>query len=279
MSEKREPPPTWEQRKATIKHKWATPFQRIEWACEWAAYRMSHWAFIEVLEYGGKLAVVVTAMIYVGSCNERKQTADDAKTAKQYQAWQMIIAAEGKPASGGRIIALQSLLKDGVPLLQVNLSKAELSGISLTNAQLDGANFDEAKLYAADLSGSSLRWASMKNARLSGCNIKQTSFYGTDLRGADFNVTNWHEAESFQNANIANLFYATMEFRAFAKSNGAVEIASDQDWQQFQKQYKDNTIFDSDTAVPAQSQAEYEAAVKRHMQAADTNLNMKLFGK
>ena len=49
----------------------------FEWCCEWASYWLSRWAFLEVLEYVGKLGILlaVVAYLYPG-CEERKQATD-----------------------------------------------------------------------------------------------------------------------------------------------------------------------------------------------------------
>ena len=189
MSDKRQPPPTWKQRKATIKHKWIAPFQRIEWACEWLSYRLSQWAFIEVLEYGGKLAVVVTALVYIFSWNERKEaaenakrTADEAKKASHYVAWQTLNSAVGKQGNMGRLDALQDLNEDGISLQSIDLSDAVFNEpLRLTNASMPLANFHKATLMNSSFSDANLHLANFSSAIASNCD-----FRGADLSGASF---------------------------------------------------------------------------------------------
>jgi len=231
MSEKRELPPTWKQRKATIKRKWTIPFQRIEWACEWGSYRLSQWGFIEVLEYAGKLAVVVTVILYFASADERRQAADDARKAKHYQAWQMILGAEGKIVSAGRVSALEDLLKDGISLEYVNLDKAFLPRVVLTNANLRGANLNGAQLPGANLSKANLSFASLKEVLLADVNMDASVLIGADLRKADVSgITNWNMIKSVEGANFAGLKHPPSGFQEFLKSKGAVFLQSDKDW-------------------------------------------------
>ena len=42
---------------AGLKHRWMVPFRAFEWFWEWVAYGLSHWSFLEVLEYLGSFSV------------------------------------------------------------------------------------------------------------------------------------------------------------------------------------------------------------------------------
>jgi len=48
---KRNKPESWPERRAKISKKWMVPFVWLEQQSEWAAYFLSHWTFLEVLEY------------------------------------------------------------------------------------------------------------------------------------------------------------------------------------------------------------------------------------
>src|SRR5688572_27051375 len=64
MSEKKERPKAWSEfRKGSnrfVRSLWA-----IEWGCEWLSYGLSRWAFLELLEYAGKLTIVLALVSYI----------------------------------------------------------------------------------------------------------------------------------------------------------------------------------------------------------------------
>ncbi len=147
-----EKPKSWKELSQLITHKWQAPFiYWIEWPCEWISYWLGQWALLEICGHIGRFGVLVS--IIVGLCvyvmeaderrmqaeNERQQAVDQRK-AKRYQAWQVIIAAQGKQSSGGRKDALEDLHKDKVPLVGVDISKAYLLKLNLVEAELYGAN-------------------------------------------------------------------------------------------------------------------------------------------
>src|ERR1700722_20160296 len=97
-----ERPPPWAQRKAGGPRRWARPFIALEWVFDWAAYRLSQWKLLEVLEYLSSLSILVAAIFYFSEAGDRTKQ-------KHYQAWQVINTAQGKGGSGGGLGGLQEL--------------------------------------------------------------------------------------------------------------------------------------------------------------------------
>jgi len=203
MSKAEKPDSSWRERKKTIKHKWLTPFIFAEWLCEWVSYLIGRWAFLRILGHAGRLTILIAVIFYFTESNDRRK-------AKQYQAWQVINAAQGKPGSGGRIDALQELVKDRVPLTGVNVSNAYLAHIKIENAYLGDANLSGANLFRADLSG-----ADLSNANLSGANL-----FRADLSGADLSKANLFGAD-LSNANLSgsDFFRANLSGADLSKAN------------------------------------------------------------
>src|SRR3954469_19230292 len=137
-------PSAWSARKQGLRVRWLAPLVYLEWIWEWAAFALSNWAFLEVLEYLGTFSVLIAVIFYFSESGDRVKL-------RHYQAWQVINTAQGKGGSGGRIDALQELNTDKVPLVGVNASSAFLQGI-----HLERANLLRADLSAADLRGSTL---------------------------------------------------------------------------------------------------------------------------
>ena len=72
--------------------------------------------------------------------------------AANYQAWQVVNAAQGKGGSGRRIDALADLARNRVSLAGVNLDGAWLEGIDLPSAILPQASLRGSNLQASELS-------------------------------------------------------------------------------------------------------------------------------
>jgi hypothetical protein len=99
-----------------------------------AGVRPEPLAFLEVLEYAGKLTIVVALITYILSADERKRNAEnqrraaeDQRKAKYFQAWQVINAAQGKGGDGGRAMALNELANSAGTLAGINVDGAQTS--------------------------------------------------------------------------------------------------------------------------------------------------------
>src|ERR1700738_738589 len=117
-------PAPWRTRRQSARQGWWLPFIALEWLWEWAAFALSNWAFLEVLEYLSSFSVLIAVIFYFSESGDRIK-------ARHYQAWQVINTAQGKGGSGGRIEALQELNEDKVPLVGVDVSSAYPQGLRL----------------------------------------------------------------------------------------------------------------------------------------------------
>ena len=130
---------------------------------------------------------------------ERRQAeqkaAEIARKAANYQAWQVVNTAQGKGGSGGRIDALQDLVRNEVSLAGVQLDGAWLEGLvlpgadmrlaSLKHANLRGADLRNVNLGQADLTGADLTGANLSHSRLTNAQVRGAVAMTTDFRGAD----------------------------------------------------------------------------------------------
>jgi hypothetical protein len=237
----RERPSPWTIRKqSAAKWKWAIPFVAVEWMWEWAAFLLSNWSFLEVLDYLGTFSILVAVIFYFSESGDRIKQ-------RHYQAWQVINTAQGKGGSGGRIEALQELNADKVPLVGVDVSSAFLQGLDLHGANLMRSDFSSAdlrnsNLNSVDLTFSNLSSANFRNAHLDhakfihanlgSADLTDSSLAGADFSGsvldnADFSRADlrdiaWQHIESVKGANIAAVKNAPSGFVSWALSNGAV---------------------------------------------------------
>jgi uncharacterized protein YjbI with pentapeptide repeats len=86
------------------------------------------------------------------------------------------------------------------------LTGADLSWSDLTKATLTGADLSEADLYEADLSGATLTGADLSDADLFGTDLTAATLTGADLSGADLGQATLDMAS----LSGANLFRATL---------------------------------------------------------------------
>ena len=243
--ETRRPDP-WPVLTNKLKHRWLLPLRAIEWSCEWIAYGLSCWSFLEVLDYLSSFSVLVAVILYFSESGDRIQQ-------RHYQAWQVINTAQGKGGSGGRIEALQELNRDKVALVGVDVSSAFLQGIRLEHANLLRADLSAADLRSSDLSSSNLEFADLHDANfrgarlekaafsnaalnntdlvgtdLSGADLSQADLTGADLRSANLTSIKWKQIRSIKSANIAGVKGAPDGFLQWALQNGAIQDAGTQ---------------------------------------------------
>jgi hypothetical protein len=232
-------PLPWIARKQRASAGWLVPLVALEWVWEWAAFALSNWAFLEVLEYLGTFSILVAVIFYFSETGDRIKM-------RHYQAWQVINTAQGKGGSGGRIEALQELNQDKVPLVGVDVSSAFLQGVhlahanllrsdfssadvrngdlshcnfmlaNLNSANLRDANLDHAEFLQADLQDADLTGANLSNADLSGATLD-----GADLSHADMRDVKWQQIKSIKGANIVGLKNVESAFLAWAVGQGA----------------------------------------------------------
>src|SRR5271169_53670 len=244
LHEKRSRPAPWQSYIAG-KRGWAIPFLVLEWPFDWLAYALSHWSFLEALEYLGNFSVLVAVIFYFSESGDRLKQ-------KHYQAWQVINTAQHMGGSGGRIEALAELNADGVPLVGVDLSSAFLQGVQLPKAKLTRANFSAAdvrnsNLESADLSYASLMGANFRQsdlrhtsllsanladgdfcgAQLAAADLSDVALDGADLGNTDLSGVQWQKIRSIRKTNIAGVKNAPQGFLDWARKNGAVQSDSD----------------------------------------------------
>jgi hypothetical protein len=229
-----------------IKHAWTLPLCAFEWGCEWVAYVLNNWSFLEVLEYLGSFGVLVAVVFYFSESGDRLKQ-------KHYQAWQVINTAQGKGGSGGRIEALQELNTDGVPLVGVDVAGAFLQGIHLQRARLlrsnfggvdarnsdfrfadfshsdlRSANFRDSNLRNVDFRGADLAAADFSGGDLSGADLRGADLSDADFSNADLSGIHWREIRNLTKANIYGVKNAPEGFSAWAMQHGAISQAASQ---------------------------------------------------
>ncbi|MBV8070706.1 MAG: pentapeptide repeat-containing protein [Acidobacteriaceae bacterium] len=246
VRERHSRPATWPQYSQQKNRGWARFFFRVEWFCEWAAWALSRWAFLEVLEYLSTLSVLVAVVYYFIDAPHRVRQV-------HYQAWQVINTSQGKGGSGGRIEALQQLNQDRISLTGVDAAGAFLQGVKLEGARmsrcdLEAADLRDAGFRGADLSHCNLHSANFRNAGFEGADLSQTSLSEADLAGANLRAANLNGADlsdadlgyaDFQDARVEHLASAahanihgaknlSTAAKAVLIASGAIDIAANE---------------------------------------------------
>ncbi|WP_165979712.1 pentapeptide repeat-containing protein [Kocuria rosea] len=90
------------------------------------------------------------------------------------------------------------------PTQQINLNRAQLRGVDLSNADLEGANLREVSLHNADLSSANLKGADLRWATLTGSDLSEANLEGANLSKAT--LTNAYLPEA--NLQAARLNHA-----------------------------------------------------------------------
>ena len=156
--------------------------------------------FAKVLEGAETTSLILVLVLFV------KESPDDRRKQFHYQAWGTIDAAHGVKVSCARILALQDLNADGVPLRGLDTPGAELTEIQLPKANLSNANLTAGDLSNADLSNANLNQANLHQTKLSGVNLS-----GANLSFAKLNRANLSSANlSSSNLICADLSHANL---------------------------------------------------------------------
>jgi Pentapeptide repeats (8 copies) len=244
VRELRQRPAAWKEYR-TSRPRFLLPFHAIEWACDWTAYYLAHWAFLEVLEYLGVFSVLIAIVFYFSEAGDRKKQ-------KHYQAWQVINTAQGKGGSGGRIEALQELNMDRIPLVGVDASGSFLQGVQLPRANLlrcdlhaadlRESNFESSNLAYANLQSANLRHTGLHGSNLMAANLEDADLVDADLSGADLtevNLTNadlrnadlkgviWQKIQAVEKANIFGVRNAPEGFVGWALEHKAISARTE----------------------------------------------------
>jgi uncharacterized protein YjbI with pentapeptide repeats len=253
---------SWRKRRMRVHCTWWVPFAWLGWFCERLRGWLDEWAFLDILERLGHLAILVAVVLYVVERPERRKV-------KQYYAWQIINSSEERRPDGGRSYAIQDLLGDGVSLAGINLidailphnmdfrnadlrrgrflgaellgadfrravlSDSEFQGALLSRADFSEAHLKKTELGGADLAGATFVDANLCAARLIGARIKAVDFSRADLRRADMTgLVDWRDIRSIRLANVFGVREPPSGFLEWARAHGAVEIEDDLQWRQ-----------------------------------------------
>lgn len=196
----------------------SAPFLWIDWICQWIAFLAGNLAVFRVLEYAGKLTVLVALIAWISDYPQRQKAA--IRTA-----WS-VVDANG----GGRKEALQYLADRRVDLRGLYgrggyFGGVVLTGLDLSWSELSDANFESADLTKVNLQGSKVSGTSFKNAILTdsvfvGAVISDsplTNFQGARIGSADFRG--------------AKIIYMSSSLSSSSETRIIQSFAAARDWQ------------------------------------------------
>jgi uncharacterized protein YjbI with pentapeptide repeats len=191
-------PKSWKETCASLKEDdYRIAFIGFEWCCEWISCWLSRWAFLEVLEYLGKLTILISLILWIypgfeerkQATESAKQSAADARKSRHYVAWQTLNSAMGKPGNAGRADALQDLSQDGIPMDGISLSGhvVLLGPLNLANARMASADFSDAQFEKINCSNAEFMMSKWDNAKSIYCDFRGASFWAVTFKDVTFN--------------------------------------------------------------------------------------------
>ncbi len=150
------------------------PFVWIELKLEVFADWVGRLAVFRILEYAGRLTIVVALLVWLFGFAERHQ-------AEVRAAWSLL-----NSSGGGRLEALQYLATQEIDLRGTDGSDGyfgaiDLGGEDLRWSDFSQANLDDAILNGADLRGVRLEGASLDGATLNGADLREVRLESTEL--------------------------------------------------------------------------------------------------
>ncbi|MBR8831636.1 MAG: Flavohemoprotein [Chroococcopsis gigantea SAG 12.99] len=187
-------------------------------------------ALDKIIEGADTISLIIALVLFI-------KEAPDRRKQFHYQAWSTIDAANGVKVSYARILALQDLNADDIPLkgldvpggefveIQLpganlsnsNLGEADFSNANLNHADLNKANLQGIKLTGANLSAANLSFSILTEANLSSANLKGANLVCADLSGANLRGANLKNA-NLSGANLSNAYLTGVNLKG-AKIN------------------------------------------------------------
>jgi uncharacterized protein YjbI with pentapeptide repeats len=173
---------------------------------------------IPVADALGKLAILFTIVNYFWEAPDRTRS-------RHYQAWQLIDLAHGVRGDGGRRDALKDLVADNVDLTGIDLSQANLDGFDFRGIRLRGATFIQSSLNNAKF-GCKPGYRITYNIRdiydtcLTVTSLYDIVFTNTPMSGVDFsgatlsNIT-FKQDDTLDNARVRSLIIGGSAFAYF----------------------------------------------------------------
>jgi|GEM_PF-4344925 len=116
-------------------------------------------------------------------------------------------------------------------LTDANLSGAVLVGANLSGAVLTGANLRDATLDVANLSGANLQYAILSDARMIGVNLSGATLPGSDLSDAAIEFANLSSADlGGSNMSGASLIYTNLSGANLGDAVGLTQMQLNKAW-------------------------------------------------
>jgi uncharacterized protein YjbI with pentapeptide repeats len=187
--------------------------------------KLKSWAFLDLLQILGSFSLIVAAVSYCTGADDRARAQEDARKSRQYQAWQVITNAQGKPGNGGRVQALGELNADQVDLTGVDITGAYLPNLQLARATLTNGRGDSAVIVRADLRQATLSEGSFRKAQFAETDFRDVRAISMTLDSAKIMSScldlGTFDHSSFRGATFAELAIRHADFQ-WADFRGAV---------------------------------------------------------
>ncbi len=154
-----------------------------------AADWLDRWWPIKLLRVLEVFAILIAIAAFVNECQDRRTDRAVRHASLLAQIAQLHALPDGKGLSSLKP-SVEILADEGIPMIGINLSGADLVAADLASADLLFANLSEAILFGANLSGADLAEADLSGADLSQANLSGANLTLADLTNADLAGTN-----------------------------------------------------------------------------------------
>ena len=184
------------------------PILSLEWSLKYLAYLMSHSGLVGVLEYTGKLTILVTAIVWVSEVDDRKldrlRKAWSTYLDKNFQEFDPKVQPENGSAGTASKVwkgAVRDLIDndvylDGADMRGAFIEELDASGgrfflANFNGAIMDRSNFenaylDQSKMVHTDLNEVNFKGAVLSSVDLSDSYLVETDFTNAFLKDAKF---------------------------------------------------------------------------------------------
>lgn len=175
---------------------------RCYWLAEWFYFGLNNIALLKFfIEAGAAAAIVATVIGVLGEIQQR-ETDRGVRVATLFAQIAQVHALPEEKGLPALRASVEALAREGVPMININLSKANLGLMNLRGAKFIEANLSGTILFRTDLRRADLRRADLSGAQLSGADLRWADLRKAHLRRADLRWAKLIEAD-LSGANLA----------------------------------------------------------------------------
>ncbi|RZF87855.1 pentapeptide repeat-containing protein [Pseudoalteromonas sp. CO109Y] len=185
-----------------------SPIFSLEWCLRYLAYLMSHSGLVGVLEYTGKLTILVTAVIWVTEIDDRKldrlRKAWSTYLDKNFREFDPNVQPENGSA-GTASIVWKGAVRDLID------NKVYLDGADMRGAIIEELDARNGRFFLANFNGAIMDRSNFENAYLGQAKMIHTDLVEVNFKGATLSEADLTDSYLVE-ANFTNAFLGKAKF-------------------------------------------------------------------